>query len=120
VPLTIMVLFTVFVGTALLMRHRSAIHKRFMVLAMISVLGPAVARLMNLAGGGDYFLLIQTSVTAAFVAWCLVSDWRKNDIVHPVFLYGGLFLVLSWPLRVMVAQSDAWAVVSTKIVHLMS
>jgi len=73
-----------------------------------------------LAGLFDYFLLIQTAVPALFVAWCLINDWRKNRIVHPVFALGGAVILISWPLRGMLGQTDAWAAVAAKIAHLMS
>ena len=117
VPLTGIAFFAIFIALGVAFRKRAALHKRFMVLAMLAVLGPPVARLMILAGAQAYFLWIQTAVPALFVAWCLIADWRKNHIVHPVFAIGGGLLVVSWPVRAMLAQSDAWAVVSAWIVR---
>ncbi len=90
------------------MRRRASLHKRFMLLAMISVLGPPTARLIGLLAASKYFLLIQMSVVAAFVTCCLVYDWRENRVVHPVFAIGGIMLVLPWPLRYAVARSETW------------
>jgi hypothetical protein len=42
------------------------------------------------------------------LAWCLVHDWRRNHIVHPVFAIGGLVLLLSWPFRQWLARSELW------------
>jgi hypothetical protein len=120
IPLIDIVLFTAFIGAALALRKRAALHKRFMVLAMISILGPAVGRLLGFAGLGAYYMWIQCGVPALFVAWCLINDWRKHHIVHPVFAIGGPIIVISWPLRIMLGQSEAWTVVSNGIVRLMS
>lgn len=120
IPLTGITLFAIFIATAIVFRKRVALHKRFMTLAMVTVLGPPVARLMVLAGLQAHFLAIQMAVPALFITWCLVSDWRKHHVVHPVYAIGGPLLVLSWPLRAVIAQTDAWAVVSSKIVQLMS
>jgi hypothetical protein len=120
VPLIGIAQFALLVGCAVAFRRRASLHKRFMVLAMIGVLGPPVARLVTLAGVGDYWLWIQTTVPALLVIWCLVNDWRKNHIVHPIYSIGGALLVISWPLRVVLAHTDAWAAVSAKIVALMS
>jgi hypothetical protein len=79
-----------------------------MLLALISVLGPPTARLIGLLGASRYFLLIQMSVVAAFVTCCLVHDWRRNRVVHPVFAIGGVVLVLMWPLRYAVARTETW------------
>jgi hypothetical protein len=45
---------------------------------------------------------------AGIIAWCLISDWRKYRIVHPVYLYGGILIVLPWPLRVWLARTSEW------------
>jgi hypothetical protein len=108
VPLFAISLFAVLVTAAALLRKRAQLHKRLMVLAMLSVLGPPIARLIVLTQNGTHFLAIQTLVPAAFVLWCLASDWLKYRIVHPVYAVGGTLLVLSWPFRVWVAQTPQW------------
>lgn len=111
-PLTAIAFFAACVAGAIALRKRAALHKRLMVLAMIAVLGPPVARLMRLAGSGDHFLAVQTLVAAGFVAWVLLYDYRKYRMVQPVFAVGGVLLVLSWPARYAVAQSDAWLAIA--------
>lgn len=117
IPLVDILLFTAFVGAALALRKRAALHKRFMVLAMISILGPAVGRLVGLAGLRDYYVLMQSGIPALFVTWCLINDWRRHHLVHPVFVCGGALIVVSWPLRIMLGQSEAWAPVAAWIVR---
>jgi hypothetical protein len=107
-PLMGITFFAVCVAAAVALRGRAAMHKRLMLLAMIAVLGPAVARLIRLVDLRESFLLIQTSVVFGFVAWALLYDWFKNRIVHPVFAIGGSLLVLSWPLRAWVARTEGW------------
>jgi hypothetical protein len=107
-PLAGITFFGICVGAAIALRRRSALHKRLMLLGMIAVLGPGVARLIRLMGLGESFLVIQTSVVFVFVAWALLHDWFRNRIVHPVFAVGGLLLVLSWPIRAAVAGTDTW------------
>ena len=55
-----------------------------------------------------HVIYFQVGVTALFVAWCLIADWRKNRILHPVFVIGGLGLILSWPLRMALVASPTW------------
>jgi len=105
---TSIVLFSILVATGVALRRRAPLHKRFMLLAMISVLSPAAARIIGLLALGKYALLIQMIVIAVLVTVCLVYDWRKNRVVHPVFAIGGVVLVLSWPLRLAVARSEMW------------
>ena len=107
-PLSGIFLFGSFVIAGLAYRRKSAFHKRFMLLAMISVLGPPVARLIRFFEFGENFVLIQTLVAAFFVACALIYDAVKHRVLHPVFAYGGTFLVLSWPLRFYVARSEGW------------
>jgi hypothetical protein len=47
-------------------------------------------------------------VHAAFLAWCLIADWRKYRIVHPVYSIGGAILLISLPLRIFIARTPAW------------
>jgi len=108
VPFFVLVVFTCLVTAAVALRRKPALHKRLMTLAMIAILPPATARLIALAGLRENFLLLQTSATAAFVIFCLAGDWIKHRVLHPVYAIGGALLVLSWPFRVWVAQTDAW------------
>lgn len=48
------------------------------------------------------------SVVAVFVTCCLVHDWRKYRIVHPVFAIDGVVLIVLWPLRYVIARSATW------------
>jgi hypothetical protein len=111
VPFFILVAFSGLVTTAVLLRKRPQLHKRLMTLAMITVLPPATARLIALFGAGEHFLVLQTSITAAFVIVVVSYDWLKNRVLHSVYLVGGTLLVLSWPFRAWFARTDAWAVV---------
>jgi hypothetical protein len=108
VALTSITLFALFVSLAVAFRRRAALHKRFMVLAMIAVLGPAIGRLVALFDLSTFNYLLNPGVVAVFVGWCLVQDWRRHRVVHPVYLIGGLVVIASWPLRMMAARSDWW------------
>jgi hypothetical protein len=108
IPLTSLVLFGAFIGLALALRRRSDFHKRLMLLAMISVLGPGVGRLVQLLGIAPFGFYVQTGVILVLVGWCLVHDWRQHRLVHPVFAYGGALLIASWPLRMALARSEMW------------
>jgi len=108
VPLVGITFFAVFVAAAVAFRRRADLHKRFMILAMISVIGPPVARLIALTQAGDYFGPIQMAVPAGLLLWCLISDWTKYHIVHPVYSIGGPILLLSLPVRFLIARTPAW------------
>jgi hypothetical protein len=120
-PVFITIAFSVLVTAAVWLRKRADLHKRLMVLAMISVLGPPTARILRLIWtNGDHFLAFQTGTTAAFVAWCLANDWFRHRTLHPVYAIGGPLLVLSWPFRVWFAQTPAWSAVGRWMASLSS
>ncbi len=108
VPLFAITLFAALVAAAVVYRRRADVHRRLMMLAMIAVLGPPVARLIMLFDIGKHFLLVQTLVPAVFVAGCLLNDRVKHRVVHPIYAIGGALLVLSWPARVAIAHTSAW------------
>jgi hypothetical protein len=118
VPLVEVAGFAAFVAAAIVLRRKPAWHKRLMVLALLTMIAPAVARLIMLSGNGQHYLLLQSLVTAAFVAWGLVHDWVRHRMVHPAFAGLGVALVLSWPLRMWFAHSAAWAPVGSWIAGL--
>lgn len=118
VALTSITLFAISITAALTLRRKPEYHRRLMVLAMISVLGPPVARLIMLFHAGTHFLVIQTAVPALLLLWCLINDWRKQHLIHPVYAIGGAVIVLSWPLRIAIAQTDAWISISGWLMHL--
>jgi hypothetical protein len=118
IPMVTLVSFATFFGLALASRRHVEYHKRFMVLAMVAVLGPGVARLALLLGVAPQAFWLQLLVIALFVGACIAHDWRHQHRVHPVFLYGGAALLLAWPLRMMLARSEWWTPVGEWLKHL--
>jgi len=115
VPLVQMAVFAVLVGVALWYRRRSDIHKRLMLLATVSVLTPAIARLplgFIQDGGLPAFI----GLTLLCVILCIIVDAVKNRRLHPAFGWGGAFVVVSWPLRLMLAGTAAWTQFATWLV----
>ncbi|MEO8020002.1 MAG: hypothetical protein ABI769_19515 [Pseudomonadota bacterium] len=108
IPITTITLFGLLVTLGLVFRRRAALHKRFMVLAMIAVIAPATSRLIVLLGLRDHSMAVQLLVPSVFVGWCLWTDWRAGRGVHWLYVVGGLIVVASWPIRQMVAVSDWW------------
>ena len=108
IPLVAISFFAILVTAAVLLRKRAQLHKRLMTLAMISVLGPPIARLVFVTHTDKYFGAVQMAVPAVFLAWCLIADWRKYRIVHPVYSIGGAVLLISLPVRFLIAQTPAW------------
>jgi hypothetical protein len=89
-----------------------------MVLAMIAILSPATARVMTMLELHAIRDIFVPGVAAAFIIACLVHDWRKFRIVHPVYLIGGAVVVLSWPWRYMAARQEWYQPIGEAIARL--
>ena len=110
IPLTDILLFTSLVGAGFYFRRRGDTHKRLMLLATIAILPAAIARLpfeLLKAGPPAFF-----GLTDLFVAACIVYDLAARGRVHPATAWGGLVVVASQPLRLMVAGTSAWLAVA--------
>ena len=115
IPLTDMVLFSTFVIAAMRQRKNREAHKRLMLLAYVSIIVAAVARLPGmLTLGPPAFFGIGLSFMLAGVVYDLVTRRR----VHPVYIWGGSALVLSVPLRLALASTAAWQAFAAAIVGL--
>jgi hypothetical protein len=105
VPLLGMVVFGGLMGAAVLLRGRSAAHKRLMLLATLELVTAGVARFpvietwgpVGFFGVGDLFVV-------AIVVYDLVTMRR----IHAATLWGGLALVASQPLRLLIGASSPW------------
>jgi hypothetical protein len=109
VPLGDLVVFAGLIGTGLYFRRRPETHKRLMLLATIGLLTPAIARLPYLSGGGPPAFF---GLTDLFVVACIVYDRVRHGRVHRAFVWGGVFLVVSQPLRLLVGSSEAWLAIA--------
>jgi len=118
VGVTSLGMFAVFAGLGIALRRRAALHKRFMVLAMIAVLTPPSSRVLTMLGLREYWTFLVPVVPALFIAWCLVHDWRRYRLVHPVYAIGGLVIVALWPLRLIAGRSEWYQPVGQWIARL--
>lgn len=105
VPLATIATFLVLASLGLWYRRRSDAHKRLMLLATIAMLVPAFARLRWLGAGGPP---VAIGGSWALVLVCLAYDRWAHGRIHPAFLWGGILLMLSLPLRFAVARLPAW------------
>jgi hypothetical protein len=105
-PLFSMVAFAAFVAAAITLRHDSQTHKRLMLLATISILDAAVARLP--------FEFLRTSswnylpTTDVFLAVAILYDFVSRRTVHQAYVWGGLVLVVEQALRIPIGNSAVW------------
>jgi hypothetical protein len=111
VPLADLALFGAFATLGLVNRRKPQSHKRYMLLASISLVEAAVARwpfaVMMSASPIPGFTVVDLAVDLfllPMLLWDLVSRGR----VQPVTLWGGLALMAAQPLRMLLSRTDAW------------
>lgn len=111
VPLADMVLFGTFVVLAIVKRRNPQSHKRCMLLASISLVDAAVTRwpfaIMTTTLPVPGFSMTDVFVDL-FLVPMIVRDLASRGRAHPVTLWGGLALIASQPLRILLSETDAW------------
>lgn len=107
VPFCDIILFAVFFAAAIYYRKRLADHKRLMLLTVLNFLPPAVARIpipALQAFGPLFFFGIPTLLALGFIAY----DTVRNGKLNKPFMIGAAILIASYPLRLMVSETNAW------------
>lgn len=118
VPLGDILVFTILVGAGFYFRRQSDVHKRLMMLATISILTAAIARLpfaFLQAGPVAFF-----GLTDVFVVACVVYDLITLRRVHRATALAALLIVASQPLRLMIGGTHAWLTFATWLTHWVS
>lgn len=105
IPLFDMVLFATFVTLALALRRDKETHKRLMLLAYISIIVAAVARLPGVLelGPPGFF-----GLSFLFVVAAAIYDFVTRRRVHRAYLWGGTVILVSVPLRLAISSTGAW------------
>ena len=105
VPLFDMVVFAILISAGLVLRKRPDTHKRLMTLATIALMSAPIARIPGVlrAGPPGFF-----GLTDLFIVAMLVYDLATRRKIHPATIWGGLVIVASQPLRLMISGTPAW------------
>lgn len=90
-PVLSMAMFATLVALAVTLRTRAETHKRLMLLATVSLLDAAAAR-MPIPGIQDHPLGYY-ALTDAFIVAAIAYDFLSRRPVSPVYLLGGLAIV---------------------------
>jgi hypothetical protein len=113
-PLFSMTVFAAFVGAAIALRRDAQVHKRLMLLATISILDAAVARLpFDIFRTSSWAYLPATDI---LLAVAILYDIASRRTVHPVYLWGGLLLVIEQALRIPVGETAAWQALASGLI----
>jgi len=105
IPLFDMLMFAIFVTTALALRRDRESHKRLMLLAYASLLGAPAARLPGVLPLGPFAFY---GIAFLIVIAGAVYDYISRRRVHKIYLWGGALLFVSVPLRLIISSTSAW------------
>ena len=115
VPIGDMTVFAILIGAGFYYRRRPDVHKRLMLLATISILAAAIARLpfaIMKAGPPAFF-----GLTDVFVLACVAYDLITLRRVHRATALAGLLIIVSQPLRLMLGGTHAWISFAAWLTH---
>ena len=107
VPFGDMFVFAALVGAALWLRRKVQLHKRLMLIAMISILPAGIARWPMTPASARNPLFFFGVADLLLIA-CAVYDWRKSGRFHQAWMWGGVLVIASQPLRIMFAGTAVW------------
>jgi energy-converting hydrogenase Eha subunit A len=107
VPVFDLVVFSSLVAAGLYYRNKPDTHKRLMLLSTLGILGPGVARL-PIGWISAHGLPAIFGIQDAVLVLCIAYDTAIHRRLHRAFLWGGLWIILSLPLRMAVASTTAW------------
>jgi hypothetical protein len=113
IPLGDMLMFTIMVTLAILLRRNKEAHKRLMVLAFISIIAAATARWPGVLAHGPFAFY---GLAMLFVAAAATYDVFTRRSVHPAYIWGGAALAASVLLRLMISGTPAWHRVAETLV----
>jgi hypothetical protein len=123
VPISAMILFAGFVTAAMVNRRRADWHKRFMLVASVSLLNAAMARVFFLAitGGGPgrrpglgaplppETAFVPGLLTDSLIVLAMVFDWRTRGRPHPAYYWGLGAMLAAQIVRGPLGHTQGWS-----------
>ncbi len=131
VPLSIVALFAGLVAGAMANVTRPDVHMRLMLAASITVLPPAIARILFLLlapegmaapGQGEpptvAFALAPSFLANSLLIVAMVRDWRQRGRVHSAYVTAGFFLLVVQIARIPFSASTTWHAITNWLLHI--
>jgi hypothetical protein len=113
IPVFDMLVFAPLVAAAVYYRRQAAMHKRLMLIATVSLLGAAMARVTGTPGAGGP--LVFFGVPDLLLLCGVIYDRRALGSVHPAYKWGGGLVVGSQVLRLALLKSPLWLAIATSL-----
>jgi len=114
-PVLAIAMFATLVTLAVLARGSPETHKRLMLLATLSLLDAAVGR-WPIPGLADAPLAYY-AITDAFIAAAMLYDFVSRRSVSPVYVWGGLAIVVEQWARDALGATAVWQALAAKILE---
>jgi hypothetical protein len=121
-------MMAVFFTLAIVNIRHPQVHKRLMLLLMIAMLTPAIARVFLTvlappgaasAGPPPPFVSLPPALVAdLLILVAMFHDWRTRGRPHAVYMFGGLALLAQQALTVPFAATATWMSIATAFEHL--
>ena len=105
VPLATVVVFPALIGAALTWRRQPETHKRLMLIGTLELVPAGFGRWPGLATAGP---LAYFGLTDLFLVAILLFDLATRGRAHPATIWGGLFLIASQVLRIVISGTGPW------------
>ena len=105
VPLATVIVFPALIGAALAWRRQPEVHKRLMLIGTLELVPAGVARWPGLATAGP---LAYFGITDLVLVAVVLFDLATRGRPHPATIWGGLFLVASQVLRIVISGTGPW------------
>lgn len=113
IPMVDLITFSVFYGAAIILRKRSADHKRLMLVSAINFLPPSLGRMEFAAALGPvWFLGVPTVLGLAAIAY----DRYRTGKFNSALVAGVLVMIASYPARIFISGTDTWRHVAAWLV----
>lgn len=103
-----MALFGSLVGAAIVSRRNPDAHKRFLVLATISALGPAWFRFRHFMPFVPNPLVTFSLIADSVLLVAIARDWLLLKRAHPVYLWGGGIMFAVHMIELTCADTQLW------------
>ena len=103
-----MILFGLLVAAAIVFRRDSESHKRLLLLATITALGPAWVRFRHFMPFIDNPFVVFSLIADSVLLIAIARDWIAFKHVHPVYIWAGGAMVLVHMIELSAIESSVW------------
>lgn len=110
IPIFDMIVFAPLVAAGVYFRRSAEMHKRLMLLATVSLLSAAAARVTGTPGAGGPLVFFGT--VDLLILLGVIYDRRTRGHVHPAYKWGGSFIVGSQVARLALMMTPAWMAIA--------